>query len=66
EVLEGECFLSSLLRFGSDLVLDLGLTAESLIRLGYKKENVKSLTGGYDEWKEGGFEVAGYDSSQKS
>ncbi|CAH1756838.1 1671_t:CDS:10 [Entrophospora sp. SA101] len=40
--------------------------AESLIRLGYKKENVKSLTGGYDEWKEGGFEVAGYDSSQKS
>nr|CAG8434648.1 1416_t:CDS:10 [Entrophospora candida] len=42
------------------------LAAESLIRLGYKKENVKSLTGGYDEWKEGGFEVAGYDSSPKS
>ncbi|CAJ0641446.1 8276_t:CDS:1, partial [Entrophospora sp. SA101] len=39
--------------------------AESLIRLGYKKENVKSLTGGYGEWKKSGFEVD-VDGSQKS
>ncbi|CAG8633923.1 18435_t:CDS:2 [Acaulospora morrowiae] len=42
------------------------MAAESLIRLGYKKENVKSLKGGYDEWKESGFEVADYDTSQKA
>ncbi|CAH1763580.1 4219_t:CDS:2 [Entrophospora sp. SA101] len=41
------------------------LAAESLIRLGYKKENVKSLTGGYGEWKKSGFEVD-VDGSQKS
>jgi hypothetical protein len=41
------------------------MAAESLIRLGYKKENVKSLVGGYDEWKESGFEVAGYETSKK-
>nr|CAG8435696.1 14842_t:CDS:2 [Entrophospora candida] len=42
------------------------LAAESLIRLGYKKESVKSLTGGYGEWKKGGFEVVDVDGSQKS
>uniref|UniRef100_A0A1D1ZJC5 Putative thiosulfate sulfurtransferase, mitochondrial n=1 Tax=Anthurium amnicola TaxID=1678845 RepID=A0A1D1ZJC5_9ARAE len=42
------------------------MAAESLIRLGYKKENVKSLTGGYDDWKESGFEVIDYDTSKKS
>ncbi|CAG8642722.1 10962_t:CDS:2 [Rhizophagus irregularis] len=41
------------------------MAAESLIRLGYKKENVKSLIGGYDNWKESGFEVADYETSKK-
>ncbi|CAI2190714.1 18633_t:CDS:2, partial [Funneliformis geosporum] len=42
------------------------MAAESLLRLGYKKENVKSLAGGYDDWKESGFEVADYETSKKS
>ncbi|RIB25320.1 Rhodanese-like domain-containing protein [Gigaspora rosea] len=42
------------------------MAAESLVRLGYKKENIKSLKGGYDEWKESGFEVMDYDSSKKA
>ncbi|RGB40538.1 Rhodanese-like domain-containing protein [Rhizophagus diaphanus] len=41
------------------------MAAESLIRLGYKKENVKSLIGGYDNWKESGFEVTDYETSKK-
>ncbi|CAG8735409.1 30294_t:CDS:2, partial [Racocetra persica] len=42
------------------------MAAESLIRLGYKKESVKSLKGGYDEWKKSGFQVMDYDSSKKT
>ncbi|KAF0416342.1 Rhodanese-like protein [Gigaspora margarita] len=42
------------------------MAAESLVRLGYKKENIKSLKGGYDEWKESGFEVMDYDSPKKT
>ncbi|GBC06084.1 hypothetical protein RclHR1_06610007 [Rhizophagus clarus] len=41
------------------------MAAESLVRLGYKKENVKSLIGGYDNWKESGFEVTDYETSKK-
>ena len=41
------------------------LAAESLIRLGYSKENIKSLAGGYDKWKESGFEVQDYEASRK-
>ncbi|KAG9291572.1 hypothetical protein G9A89_021991 [Geosiphon pyriformis] len=41
------------------------LAAESLIRLGYKKENIKSLSGGYDEWKNNGFKVENYGNSEK-
>ncbi|CAG8486119.1 8120_t:CDS:2 [Diversispora eburnea] len=39
--------------------------AESLIRLGYKKENVKNLKGGYDNWKEDGFEVEDYETRKR-
>ncbi|CAG8562746.1 13037_t:CDS:2 [Ambispora leptoticha] len=39
------------------------LAAESLIRLGYKKENVKSLLGGYEGWKQSGFKTENYKES---
>ncbi|RHZ50007.1 hypothetical protein Glove_508g22 [Diversispora epigaea] len=41
------------------------MAAESLIRLGYKKENVKNLKGGYEDWKEGGFEVEDYEAKKR-
>ncbi|CAG8630306.1 7416_t:CDS:2 [Paraglomus occultum] len=37
------------------------LAAESLIRLGYKKENIFSLEGGYQKWKKAGFDVEPYE-----
>ncbi|CAG8504417.1 10000_t:CDS:2 [Funneliformis caledonium] len=48
---------------GRDIIV---YCAGGLRRLGYKKENVKSLAGGYDDWKESGFEVADYETSKKS
>ncbi|CAG8543197.1 2372_t:CDS:2 [Ambispora gerdemannii] len=39
------------------------LAAESLIRLGYKKEKVKSLSGGYGEWIQSGFKTEDYKGS---
>ncbi|CAG8557087.1 5419_t:CDS:2 [Paraglomus brasilianum] len=36
------------------------MAAESLIRLGYKKENIFSLEGGYQKWEKAGFDVEQY------
>ncbi|KAG2222002.1 hypothetical protein INT45_006702 [Circinella minor] len=33
------------------------MAAESLIRMGYDKENIKSLKGGFEAWKKGGYQI---------